>query len=53
MIRRSVVICSRMPGRCSLTTASRPSGRVQACTWPIDAADSGASSNDLKMCFGE
>ena len=52
MIRRSVVIRSRMSGRWSLMTASRPSGSTQACTWPIDAADSGDSSKCWKICDG-
>ena len=52
MIRRSVVMRSRMSGRCSLITASRPSGSTQACTWPIEAADSGDSSKCWKICDG-
>ena len=52
MIRRSVVMRSRMLGRCSLMTASRPSGSTHAWTWPIDAADSGDSSKWRKICDG-
>ena len=52
MIRRSVVMRSRMSGRCSLITASRPSGSTQAWTWPIDAAESGDSSKWRKICDG-
>ena len=37
-----------MSGRWTLTTAVRPSRNVQACTWPIEAADSGSSSNEAK-----
>ena len=33
-------------------TASRPSGSTHACTWPIDAADSGDSSKWRKICDG-
>ena len=52
MMRRSVVMRSRMFGRCNLITASRPSGSTQPCTCPIDAADSGLSSKLLKICAG-
>ena len=41
---RSRSIASRMPGRSTLTTTSRPSGSVAACTWAMDAAASGATS---------
>ena len=32
-------------GRCTLTTTWRPFGSVARCTWPIDAAAIGFSSN--------
>ena len=44
MIRRSRFIRSAMAGRWIFSTASRPSRSTQACTWAIDAADSGTGS---------
>ena len=35
-------------GRCTLTATSRPFGSTARCTWPIDAAASGRSSNSRK-----
>ena len=35
--------CARIPGRCTLTTTSRPSRSVARCTWPSDAAASGVA----------
>ncbi len=37
-----------MPGRSTLTTTSRPSGSVAACTWAMEAAASGATSKLAK-----
>ena len=41
---RSRSIASRIPGRSTLTTISRPSVSVAACTWAIEAAASGICS---------
>ena len=38
---RSSTICSRMPGRCTLTATGRPSRSAARCTCPSDAAASG------------
>ena len=35
-------------GRCTLTATRRPFGSTARCTWPIDAAASGCSSNSRK-----
>ena len=45
---RSRSIASRMPGRSTLTTTSRPSLSVAACTWAMEAAASGATSKPAK-----
>ena len=34
------------PGYCTLTATSRPSRHTARCTWPIEAAATGRSSND-------
>ena len=40
-------------GRCTFTTTSSPVRRRAACTWAIDAAASGSSSNEEKIvCSG-
>ena len=44
MIRRSRFMRSAMAGRCTLSTAWRPSRSTHAWTWAIEAADSGAGS---------
>ena len=44
MIRRSRFMRSVMAGRCTFSTAWRPSRSTQACTWAIEAADSGSGS---------
>ncbi len=45
---RSASICRGAFGRCTFTTTRLPFGSVARCTWPIDAAASGASSNSMK-----
>ncbi len=42
-------MASRMPGRSTLTTTSRPSWSVAACTWAIEAAASGVASKLAKI----
>ena len=44
MIRRSRFMRSAMSGRCTLSTAWRPSRSTQPWTWAIEAADSGSGS---------
>ena len=51
-LRRSWAMPSRMPGRCTFTTASRPSRRVQAWTCPIDADAIGTRSKRAKTWSG-
>ena len=41
-------ISSRMPGRCTLTTTSRPSRSAARWTCPNDAAEMGTGSNSEK-----
>jgi len=41
--------CLPMPGRTTLTTASRPSCRVAGCTWAIEADASGVVSKEANI----
>ena len=43
--RRSDISASPAPGYCTLTATSRPSAQRPRCTWPIEAAAAGSSSN--------
>src|SRR5688500_987727 len=45
---RSWTICSRTPGRCTLTATRRPLRSCARWTWPSDAAASGVGSNSAK-----
>ncbi len=43
---RSDSRASPAPGYCTLTATSRPSCHTARCTWPMEAAAVGLSSND-------
>ena len=45
--RRSLLNASPAPGYWILTATSRPSCHSARCTWPIEAAAAGSSSNRL------
>ena len=45
---RSASSAAPAPGYCTLTATSRPSAHVARCTWPMDAAAAGLSSNVVK-----
>ena len=47
---RSLISAGPAPGYCTLTATSRPSFQTARCTWPIDAAAAGKSSNDWNRC---
>ena len=43
---RSLSRAGPAPGYCTLTATSRPSFQTARCTWPIEAAAAGKSSNE-------
>ena len=47
--RRSAISASPAPGYCTLTATSRPSAQRPRCTWPIEAAAAGSSSNSTSF----
>ena len=49
--RRSERSASPAPGYCTLTATSRPSCQTARCTWPMDAAADGSSSNEVNRCL--
>ena len=44
----SLSTCCGARGRCTFTATRRPFGSTARCTWPIDAAAIGSSSNSRK-----
>ena len=48
---RSLISAWPAPGYCTLTATSRPSFQTARCTWPIDAAAAGLSSNERNFCL--
>ena len=42
---RSLMNALSAPGYCTFTATTRPSCQTALCTWPIDAAAAGMSSN--------